>query len=97
MRDVVLLAPPGGHLRTHLRQLRVQHRNLSFFRNAFLKALSSDTRQGMSRPLTAKTLHIILDLAACRGSSLDQFAMDMKIVERSTRMADGIVSAGAIV
>jgi len=97
MSNVLRGPSPGGHLRTHLRELRVQHRNLSFFRNTFLQALSSDTRQGMSRPLAAKTLHVIFNLAPCRGSALDQFAVDMQVVEGPPRMADATVSAGAVV
>ena len=97
MSNVLRWASPGGHLRTHLRELRVQHRNLSFFCNALLQALSSNARQGMSRPLAAKTLHIILDLAACRGSALDQSAVNVQVVKRLTRMASGIVSPGAII
>ena len=97
MRNVVRLASPSGHLRSHLSQLRVQHRNLSFFRNALLQALSPNARQGMSRPLAAETLHVILDLATCRGSALDQFAVDEQVVEGPPRMADGTVRAGAVV
>ena len=97
MRNVVRLASPGGHLRSHLSQLRIQHRNLSFIRNALLQAFSPDTRQGMSRPLAAETLHVIFDLAPCRGSALDQSAMNQQIVESPPRMADGTVRVGAIV
>ena len=97
MSNVLRWASPGGHLRTHLRELRVQHRNLSFFCNALLQALSSNARQGMSRPLAAKTLHVILDLAACRGAALDKSAVDMQIVEGPPRMADGVIRSRAVV
>ena len=97
MSNMLCWATPGGHLRTHLRELRVQHRNLGLFRDALPQALSSNARQSMSRPLAAKTLHVIFDLAACRGAALDQPAVDMQIVERSTRVADGVVRARAIV
>jgi len=97
MSNVLRWASPGGHLRSHLRELRVQHRNLSFFCNALLQALSSNARQGMSRPLAAKTLHIVFQFAACRRSAFNQFAVDMQIVEGPPRMADGVIRAGAIV
>ena len=97
MSNVLRWASPGGHLRSHLRELRVQHRNLGLFCNALLQALSSNARQGMSRPLAAKTLHVIFDLAACRGSAFNQFAMDVQIVESPPRMADGVIRSWAIV
>ena len=97
MSNVLHWASPGGHLRSHLRELRVQHRNLGFFRDALLQALASNARQDMSRPLAAKTLHVILDLAACRRSTFNQFAVNVQIVERPTRMTDGIIRTRAIV
>ena len=97
MSNMLCWATPGGHLRSHLRELRVQHRNLGLVRDALLQAFASNARQSMSRPLAAKTLHVIFDLAACRGSTFNQFAMDVQIVESPPRMADGVVSPGPIV
>jgi len=97
MSNMLCWATPGGHLRTHLRELRLEHRTLGLFRDALLQALSSNARQSMSRPLAAKTLHIILDLAACWGSAFNKFAVNVQIVERPPRMADGVVSPGPIV
>ena len=97
MSNVLRWASPSRHLRSHLRELRVQHRNLSFFCNALLQALSSNARQGMSRPLAAKTLHIVFQFAACRGSAFNQFAVNMQIVESPPRMADGVIRSRAIV